>query len=114
MALVPFPQKSVTPAEEPDWENDSESAEGKDVAFLDPSISSGGASSGRSSPSSLLSSACFLDERTYGPIGSHGRGHSIFSVFRLALMQSAARSLARRCSSIQTVGEAFSVTSSWR
>jgi len=34
MALVPFPQKSVTPAEEPDWD-DAESAEGGKMSFLE-------------------------------------------------------------------------------
>jgi sec-independent protein translocase protein TatC len=34
MALVPFPQKSVTPAEEPDWD-DTESAEGGKMSFLE-------------------------------------------------------------------------------
>jgi len=35
MALVPFPQKSATPAEEPDWDSESESAEGGKMSFLE-------------------------------------------------------------------------------
>ena len=35
MALVPFPQKSMKPAPEPDWDDEDESAEGGKMSFLE-------------------------------------------------------------------------------
>jgi len=74
MALVPFPQKSVTPAEEPDWENDPESAEGGKMSFLEhlDELRRRLIWSVASLVFGVVVAAFFLDERTYGPIGSHG------------------------------------------
>jgi len=74
MALVPFPQKSVTPAEEPDWDSDTESAEGGKMSFLEhlDELRRRLIWSVGSLVFGVLVAAFFLEKRTYGPIGSYG------------------------------------------
>ena len=74
MALVPFPQKSAVPAEEPDWDEESESAEGGKMSFLEhlDELRRRLIWSVASLVFGVVVAAFFLEKRTYGPIGSHG------------------------------------------
>jgi hypothetical protein len=114
MALVPFPQKSVTPAEEPDWENDPESAEGGKMSFLEhlDELRRRLIWSVVSLVFGVVVAAFFLDERTYGPIGRTARGRSGSSISSSARCRRCS-SLARRCSSSNR-RKPFRSTSSWR
>ena len=88
MALVPFPQKSATPAEEPDWD-ESESAEGGKMSFLEhlDELRRRLIWSLLSLAIGVVIAAFFLEAHTFGPItiSGHTYGPWAFGILDLVI-----------------------------
>lgn len=112
MALVPFPQKSPTPAEEPDWD-DPDSAEGGKMSFLEhlDELRRRLIWSLVSLVGGVLIAAFFLEAHTFGPFTISGHTYGPWSFGILDFVMGHINSLLAKGEVLQAVDptEGFSL-----
>jgi len=113
MALVPFPQKSATPAEEPDWDSDTESAEGGRMSFLEhlDELRKRLIWALLSLVIGVVIAAFFLERQTFGPLTISGHTYGPWSFGILDFVIGHINSLLAKGSVLQAVDptEGFSL-----